>query len=200
MLIFVHFSDKFSESPIRPMDTCPGFQCTSGSARCIPKWKLCNKIVDCLEAEDELSCELVMEESDGFLLSPNFKNSLSRQFEKASLNQTLKLEDTNQTSISHKLDVSAKLNLDDIIKDKNLNEESENFTNSSRNISTSTSLEPIMITDIDINKNQISDGNFQNKIFSTQKSKYNHISKSTDDINNNSSILEYDEVYNEQYK
>ena len=46
-------------SPVnRPRTMCPGFTCSRPLARCIPANKRCNRVVDCLEAEDEDNCSM----------------------------------------------------------------------------------------------------------------------------------------------
>ncbi|KAG8234324.1 hypothetical protein J437_LFUL013064, partial [Ladona fulva] len=39
-----------------PKQECPGLVCTMGAGRCVPKKKICDGIVDCLGAEDEIGC------------------------------------------------------------------------------------------------------------------------------------------------
>lgn len=39
-----------------PLVTCPGLQCSVGNTRCLSVRKKCDKIVDCLDAQDELNC------------------------------------------------------------------------------------------------------------------------------------------------
>ncbi|XP_008484104.1 serine protease nudel-like, partial [Diaphorina citri] len=38
----------------RPLQECPGMQCTN---KCIPMKRKCDGIVDCLHAEDEMDCQ-----------------------------------------------------------------------------------------------------------------------------------------------
>ncbi|XP_045493771.1 serine protease nudel isoform X2 [Colias croceus] len=42
---------------IQPKQECPGFRCESGISRCLPKKRMCDKIIDCLDGEDEINCE-----------------------------------------------------------------------------------------------------------------------------------------------
>lgn len=37
-----------------PLATCPGFSCRLG--KCLPMEKHCDRVVDCLDAEDEVDC------------------------------------------------------------------------------------------------------------------------------------------------
>ncbi|PNF13768.1 hypothetical protein B7P43_G13137 [Cryptotermes secundus] len=46
-----HFSVK------SPHSSCPGLQCSVGNTRCLSIRKKCDKVVDCLDAEDELNCK-----------------------------------------------------------------------------------------------------------------------------------------------
>ncbi|KAL4707926.1 hypothetical protein ACJJTC_013717 [Scirpophaga incertulas] len=41
---------------IQPLQKCPGFKCISGVFKCLPDKRVCDKIVDCLNGEDELNC------------------------------------------------------------------------------------------------------------------------------------------------
>ncbi|CAG9133134.1 unnamed protein product [Plutella xylostella] len=41
---------------IQPKQECPGFKCISGIAKCLPKKRMCDKIIDCLDGEDEMNC------------------------------------------------------------------------------------------------------------------------------------------------
>lgn len=42
----------------RPRQDCPGFSCVWGVRRCLSRKKRCDKIVDCLGAEDEVHCTI----------------------------------------------------------------------------------------------------------------------------------------------
>lgn len=52
----------------RPRQDCPGFSCVWGVRRCLSRKKRCDKIVDCLGAEDEVHCS-IFQRSDGELES-----------------------------------------------------------------------------------------------------------------------------------
>lgn len=39
-----------------PLQKCPGYVCQT-TLRCLPKKRRCDKIVDCLEGDDEMNCE-----------------------------------------------------------------------------------------------------------------------------------------------
>lgn len=41
-----------------PHHACPGHVCVWGGNKCIPRSEKCDKIVDCLGAEDEINCPL----------------------------------------------------------------------------------------------------------------------------------------------
>ncbi|KAK6628111.1 hypothetical protein RUM44_010593 [Polyplax serrata] len=49
-------ANDFRLLTIKPLATCPGFRCTSGTRLCIPAKWVCNGFTDCLEAEDEKNC------------------------------------------------------------------------------------------------------------------------------------------------
>ncbi|XP_012280703.1 serine protease nudel [Orussus abietinus] len=40
----------------KPLTRCPGFTCDGGLGSCISKQRHCDKIVDCMNAEDEINC------------------------------------------------------------------------------------------------------------------------------------------------
>lgn len=44
--------------PLRrtPLERCPGFSCDGGLGKCLPNEARCNRIVDCLNGEDEVNC------------------------------------------------------------------------------------------------------------------------------------------------
>ncbi|XP_041970500.1 serine protease nudel [Aricia agestis] len=42
---------------IQPKQECPGFRCDSGIAKCLPKKRMCDEIIDCLDGEDEINCD-----------------------------------------------------------------------------------------------------------------------------------------------
>ncbi|XP_076396173.1 serine protease nudel isoform X3 [Megachile rotundata] len=46
--------------PLRrtPLTECPGFSCKGGLGTCLPAAARCNRIIDCLDGEDELNCHL----------------------------------------------------------------------------------------------------------------------------------------------
>ncbi|KAJ4432273.1 hypothetical protein ANN_20891 [Periplaneta americana] len=48
-----------------PRPSCPGLQCSVGNARCLSKMKVCDRIVDCLRAEDEMNCPSLSSRSMG---------------------------------------------------------------------------------------------------------------------------------------
>ncbi|XP_069675229.1 serine protease nudel-like [Periplaneta americana] len=48
-----------------PRPSCPGLQCSVGNARCLSKMKVCDRVVDCLRAEDEMNCPSLSSRSMG---------------------------------------------------------------------------------------------------------------------------------------
>lgn len=55
---------------IQPIQECPGFKCESGISKCLPNKRKCDRIVDCLDAEDEVNCEFSTTSSPMSFLSP----------------------------------------------------------------------------------------------------------------------------------
>ncbi|XP_072940091.1 serine protease ndl [Epargyreus clarus] len=54
--ILYHINSR-SLPVIQPKQECPGFRCKSGIFRCLPKKRMCDKVIDCLDGEDELNCD-----------------------------------------------------------------------------------------------------------------------------------------------
>lgn len=57
----LHFADNrvmFSHGD-KPLDSCPGFSCYSNLKECLPLESRCNGIVNCLDGEDEIGCEIL---------------------------------------------------------------------------------------------------------------------------------------------
>ncbi|XP_014475627.1 PREDICTED: serine protease nudel [Dinoponera quadriceps] len=48
-----------------PLAKCPGFSCQGKLEKCLPIEKRCDRIVDCLDAEDEVDCVWQMMDSNG---------------------------------------------------------------------------------------------------------------------------------------
>lgn len=54
-----YFAGNFAEpfyNDKRPLTNCPTFSCDDG--RCLPIEQRCNRIIDCLNGEDEIECYL----------------------------------------------------------------------------------------------------------------------------------------------
>ena len=45
----------------KPLDSCPGFSCHSSIEKCLPIKNHCDGIVNCLDAEDEIKCQILKE-------------------------------------------------------------------------------------------------------------------------------------------
>ncbi|CAH2232285.1 jg25452 [Pararge aegeria aegeria] len=87
---------------IQPKQECPGFRCDSGILKCLPKKRMCDKIIDCLDGEDELNCDI------NTLLEPNEKisiqNPLTREINENSngnkskeiINNSLSIENSTE--------------------------------------------------------------------------------------------------------
>lgn len=43
----------------KPLDSCPGFSCHSSIEKCLPMKNHCDGIVNCLDAEDEIGCQIL---------------------------------------------------------------------------------------------------------------------------------------------
>lgn len=54
-LIFVSASKVLPK--FQPIQECPGFKCETGISKCLPNKRKCDRIVDCLDGEDETQCE-----------------------------------------------------------------------------------------------------------------------------------------------
>lgn len=59
---------------IQPLQKCPGFKCTSGISKCLPDKRVCDKVLDCLDGEDEMNCNS-MRSFDSLFLGRNSKNT-----------------------------------------------------------------------------------------------------------------------------
>ncbi|XP_021924195.1 uncharacterized protein LOC110831956 [Zootermopsis nevadensis] len=59
--LFINWITEKASGSHLPMKTshvsCPGLQCSVGNTRCLSARKKCDKVVDCLDAEDELNCQ-----------------------------------------------------------------------------------------------------------------------------------------------
>lgn len=56
--MYLYFSDDQGIFPLRrtPLKKCPGFSCEGGLGKCLPVEARCNRVIDCLDGEDELNC------------------------------------------------------------------------------------------------------------------------------------------------
>lgn len=52
----LYFAEKSPISSSEPLTSCPGFSCLTELGKCLPLEKRCDRIVDCLDAEDEIGC------------------------------------------------------------------------------------------------------------------------------------------------
>ncbi|XP_026737242.1 serine protease nudel isoform X2 [Trichoplusia ni] len=58
---------------VQPVQECPGFKCESGISKCLPNKRKCDRIVDCLDGEDEKQCKFTRTVStitDNIFLTP----------------------------------------------------------------------------------------------------------------------------------
>ncbi|XP_032513112.2 serine protease nudel [Danaus plexippus] len=81
---------------IQPKQECPGFRCDSGISKCLPKKRMCDKIIDCLDGEDELNCEIVRS-ADIF---PNnlFLNPLAKVANITNNQETININDNEKNN------------------------------------------------------------------------------------------------------
>lgn len=56
--LYFYFSDDQAIFPLRrtPLKRCPGFSCEGGLGKCLPIEARCNRVIDCLNGEDEVNC------------------------------------------------------------------------------------------------------------------------------------------------
>lgn len=52
-----------------PKEQCPGFKCKSGDGNCLPSDYKCNRLVDCIDAEDEDQCDYATFDLNFFICS-----------------------------------------------------------------------------------------------------------------------------------
>ncbi|CAK1546026.1 unnamed protein product [Leptosia nina] len=53
-----HHTSSTNLPIIQPKQECPGFRCKSGISKCLPKTRINDKIIDCLDGEDEFNCDI----------------------------------------------------------------------------------------------------------------------------------------------
>lgn len=88
---------------IQPLQKCPGFKCSSGILKCLPDKRVCDKIIDCLDGEDEMNC------------------SSERSFESIFLGRTSK--DTSPKDLTP---LASEINFDKILHDSASEKKSAN--------------------------------------------------------------------------
>ncbi|KAJ8733246.1 hypothetical protein PYW08_001544 [Mythimna loreyi] len=90
-----HISSK-SLPKFQPKQECPGFKCKTGISKCLPNKRKCDKIVDCLDGEDETKCDFdVSSLTDSIFVDQ--KNSLEELLEKKALTEPTSSTGTNKT-------------------------------------------------------------------------------------------------------
>ena len=57
-MFFIIFLETYSSKPANevPKQVCDGMICRLGTGVCLDKNRICDKKVDCLDAEDEVDC------------------------------------------------------------------------------------------------------------------------------------------------
>lgn len=90
---------------IQPKQECPGFKCISGISKCLPMKRMCDKIVDCLDGEDEINCSNMRTASSlRDLFESTSKDSMLER--KGNLEtENSSSEDTSSIEESHKAQV-----------------------------------------------------------------------------------------------
>ncbi|CAH0702950.1 unnamed protein product [Spodoptera exigua] len=130
---------------IQPIQECPGFKCDTGISKCLPMKRRCDKIVDCLNGEDETRCDFTKASfTDNILMET--KNTLEELLERkeAETEATIKSIDRKQEDT-----VSTVMPLDKETKKPQLdNEQHLSSTENNEGISTDWSQPNIMPTRI----------------------------------------------------
>ncbi|XP_034829653.1 serine protease nudel [Maniola hyperantus] len=88
---------------IQPKQECPGFRCDSGILKCLPKKRMCDKIIDCLDGEDELNCDVdtLLVQTEKSSIQEN--SSLTRKVsEKLNENKSKEMEKNDNSASSEK--------------------------------------------------------------------------------------------------
>ncbi|XP_070512102.1 serine protease nudel isoform X2 [Cardiocondyla obscurior] len=88
----------------KPLDLCPGFSCQSSLQKCLPREKRCDKIVNCLDAEDEIGCGFL--KVKGRFKESNFNNVSAKQQSNKVLSESTKkkkasIEPTSFSTVSY---------------------------------------------------------------------------------------------------
>lgn len=87
---------------IQPKQECPGFKCISGISKCIPMKRMCDKIVDCLDGEDETNCESTARTSslrDFFVPTSEEQNREKKEVESSSSEETSSDEELHKAQV-----------------------------------------------------------------------------------------------------
>lgn len=103
---------------VQPIQECPGFKCESGISKCLPNKRKCDRIVDCLDGEDEKQCKFTRTVStitDNIFLTP--KPSFDNDF----------LE-TKNAQVDTTISPSIASEVEELIKTTNILKEYESST------------------------------------------------------------------------
>lgn len=96
-----------------PIQECPGFKCKSGLSKCIPIKRKCDKIVDCLGAEDEIGCQNSKPENNfttnNIFLTEMFKSNDNN----SAIEKSRKTKDTT-TDVTETIDVTTNIEMNKI--------------------------------------------------------------------------------------
>ncbi|XP_064071521.1 serine protease nudel isoform X2 [Vanessa tameamea] len=93
-----HISSK-TLPMIQPKQECPGFRCDSGILKCLPKKRMCDKIIDCLDGEDEYNCDVARSSVSNTISEPITKSDIT-SLNNESMNKRINEETLNNENNS----------------------------------------------------------------------------------------------------
>ncbi|XP_060801901.1 serine protease nudel [Amyelois transitella] len=148
-----HHISSSSLPTIQPKQVCPGFKCKSGIFKCLPDKRVCDKIVDCLDGEDERNCSDVRSFDEMFLSRANndkplnvsdkppklVTNKLNENKKSEKINATIKLLKDFEDNFKHastlelSISKSSEFEPSDTFEDKITTDSSESFVSNGLN-------------------------------------------------------------------
>ncbi|XP_046741125.1 serine protease nudel [Diprion similis] len=160
----------------KPLARCPGYYCHSGSRKCYSAKRRCDKIVDCMDAEDEFNCHM-------FPDFPIYWNTNSSRFDTVAATR----EDfSTQTEISQEETVDGEMTTLDLTTEPSST--SQSVPRSTTTIEPTT-IQPIkqIVTEDDIAEQNIIDQdiakqNFTEMDITEQSEEYITTTQQTDEI------------------
>ncbi|XP_050343182.1 serine protease nudel [Nymphalis io] len=105
---------------LQPKQECPGFRCDSGILKCLPKKRMCDKIIDCLDGEDEYNCDVARSSVSSTITEPitRLENATINNYESLSMNNSILNHENNslthETSIEYVTESKYALNLTEV--------------------------------------------------------------------------------------